>query len=67
VPEAERELVIAGGEPAAATVIVRVAVPVPDMLLAPIVTLVSPEAEGVPVIAPVLVLTERPFGNGEAL
>jgi hypothetical protein len=67
VPLAESELVIAGGDPAAATVITRVAVPVPVMLVAPMVTSVDPEPKGVPVMAPVFVFMESPFGKGEAL
>jgi hypothetical protein len=67
MPEAVSELVIAGATPAAAIVIVRVAVPVPWLLVALIVTLVDPAAVGVPVIAPVLVFTERPLGKEDAL
>jgi len=52
---------------AAAIVIVRVAVPVPWLLFALIVTLVDPELIGVPVMAPVNVLSDRPPGNGVAL
>lgn len=58
-------LVIAG----LATVMVResVAVVVPPAFVAPIVTLEVPVAVGVPLIAPVLVLTLKPAGNPVAL
>ena len=45
---------------------VRVAVPVPPLLVALRVTFVVPAAVGVPEITPVAVLTERPAGNGLA-
>ena len=49
------------------TVRVSVAVPVPEALLAPIVTLEVPAIVGVPVIAPVDVLTLRLDGRLVAL
>ena len=48
------------------TVKTRVAVPVPVTLVALMVVLVVPEEVGVPVIWPLLVLTERPAGSGVA-
>ena len=42
---------------------VRVAVPVPPLLVARSVTLDVPSTMGVPEIKPVVVLTERPAGN----
>jgi hypothetical protein len=56
-----------GGLPAAAIVIVSVAVPVPVELVAPIVTELVPAADGVPVMAPVEVLTDNPEGSPVAL
>jgi hypothetical protein len=50
-------LVITGAEPEAATEIVKVAVPVPDELMALNVTELVPDAVGVPVMAPLLVFT----------
>jgi hypothetical protein len=52
-----------GATPAAATVIVRVAVPVPVALVALSKTEVVPAVVGVPVIAPVAVLRTRPTGS----
>ena len=49
------------------TVMTSEAVPVPPALLALIPTVVVPVAVGVPVMAPVLVLTLRPVGNPVAL
>jgi len=49
------------------TVTMRVAEPVPPALVALIVTLVVPDALGVPDIAPVLVLTLNPAGSPVAL
>ena len=46
---------------------VRVAVPVPDELVAPIVTFDTAAAVGVPVIFPVEVLTLKPAGRPVAL
>jgi hypothetical protein len=46
---------------------VRVAVPVPPALVAPIVTDEVPTAVGVPVIFPVLVATLKPAGRPVAL
>jgi hypothetical protein len=57
----------ADGPDAAETVIVKIAVPVPWLLVAPIVTLVDPAAVGVPLIVPVAASRERPFGKGVAL
>jgi hypothetical protein len=65
VPEAVRELVIAGV--AALIVSARVAVPVPLLLVALMVTLKDPETDGVPEIKPVEVLTEIPEGRPVAL
>ncbi len=45
------------------TVIVSVVVPVPPGFAAPMVTEEVPVAVGVPVIAPVVVLTESPVGS----
>ena len=67
VPEADVLLVIDGALPAAETVSVNVAVPVPDAFVAPIVTELVPLAVGVPVIAPVEVLTDKPLGKPLAL
>jgi hypothetical protein len=49
------------------TFIVRVALPAPTEFVALIVTLDDPTFVGVPVIAPVLVLIERPVGRPVAL
>ena len=49
------------------TVITKVAEPVPPALVALMLTLVVPVALGVPVMAPLLVLTLRPAGNPVAL
>jgi hypothetical protein len=65
VPEAVRELVIAGV--AALIVSARVAVPVPLLLVALIAALKDPETDGVPEIKPVELLTERPEGRPVAL
>ena len=67
VPDAESELVIEGATPATEIVMVSVAVPVPWLLVAPMVTLVDPDPVGVPVMAPVLVFRESPLGKDEAL
>ena len=58
---------ITGAEPAEVTVMVRLAVPVPYALMALNVTVLVPEAVGVPVIAPLLVFTDRPAGKPVAL
>ncbi len=60
-------LVMIGAEPAAATVIVRVALPVPLPLVAPSSTLVTPAVVGVPVIAPVAPTMLKPAGSGVAV
>jgi len=61
VPLALAALVITGRP---VTVSVRVAVPVPALLVALIVTVdVPPVPVGVPEITPVAVLTDRPAGN----
>lgn len=52
---------------ATVTVNVKVAVPVPEALVAPIVTLEVADPVGVPVIRPVVVLTDRPPGSPVAL
>ncbi len=46
---------------------VRLAVPVPMALVAPMVTVLVPLAVGVPVMAPVLVLIDNPPGRPVAL
>jgi hypothetical protein len=61
VPLAEVELVMTGG--ADATVTVRVAVPVPPLLVALRVTDEVAAVVGVPEIRPVVVLTDKPVGN----
>ena len=65
VPLAEVALVIAGA--AAVMVSVRVALPVPLLLVAPSVTVELPAAVGVPEINPVAVFTDRPAGKPVAL
>jgi hypothetical protein len=65
VPVAVRELVMTGG--AKPMVILSVALPVPVILVALIVTLYVPGVVGVPEIKPVLVFTVRPGGSGVAL
>ncbi len=67
VPEAVLLLVMEVGLPAAATVSVSVKFPVPEALVAPRVTVLVPLALGVPVIAPVVVLTDNPAGKPLAL
>ena len=59
-------LVMIGATPAATTVIVSVALPVPIPLVAPSNTEVTPTVLGVPVRAPVEVLMLRPAGSGDA-
>jgi hypothetical protein len=59
--------VITGAEPAALSVIVSPKFPVPKALVAPKVTEKEPETEGVPLMTPVLVLTEIPEGRPVAL
>jgi hypothetical protein len=49
------------------TVRTSVAVPVPDALIAPMVTFVVAAAVGVPLMTPVEVFTLRPDGNPVAL
>jgi hypothetical protein len=56
-------LVIAGTPEVEFTVSVRVALPVPEELVAPRVTVEVPAAVGVPEINPVLVFTESPLGK----
>ena len=65
VPLAVVELVMTGGR--GLIVKVSVAVPVPPLFVARSVTLDAPAAVGVPVIKPVVVLTESPAGNPVAL
>ena len=65
VPVAVDTLVIEGG--VGRMVMTREAVPVPPALLALIPMVVVPVAVGVPVMAPVLVLTLRPVGNPVAV
>src|SRR3954462_145863 len=55
-----------GATPDAPTVTVSVALLVPVALVAPSRTEVTPAAVGVPVMAPVVRLTERPAGSGLA-
>ena len=50
-----------------AMVSVRVALPVPQALVAPRVTVEVAAAVGVPEISPVVELTDRPAGNPVAL
>ena len=59
------ELVITGT--GAAIVIVRLAAPVPEPLVALSPTIEVPEAASVPEIEPVEVFTDRPAGNPVAL
>ena len=56
---------MAGAGPA--MVSVRVALPVPEALVAPRVTVEVAAAVGVPEISPVVELTDRPAGNPVAL
>ena len=65
VPVTEVALMMTGG--AGKIVIVKVAVPVPLPLTALSVTLLVPEAVGVPLMSPVLVLTVKPEGSPLAL
>lgn len=60
-------LVMTGEEPAEATVMARVALPVPKLFVAPSVTFVVPIVVGAPVMAPVEVLKLRPAGSELAL
>ena len=60
-------LVITGAEAVGLMVMVSVAEPVPLALMALMVALVVPEEDGVPVIAPVAVLTPNPAGKPDAL
>ena len=61
VPLALVELVMTGG--AGATVRVKVALPVPPLLVALKVTAELPAAVGVPEIRPEVVLTDKPAGK----
>ena len=61
------ELLLDPPPPAAATVMDSVALPVPVILVAMMVTLVIPAAVGVPEITPVAVFTVRPVGRPVAL
>ena len=67
VPPAVVALVTIGAAPAAATVIVSVALPAPVGLVAPSNTAVVPAVVGVPVIAPVAATMLRPAGKGLAV
>src|SRR3954469_14633334 len=60
-------LVTIGATLAVATVMVRVALPVPAEFVAPSDTTVTPTTFGVPVSAPVKALSVTPGGNGLAL
>jgi hypothetical protein len=62
---AEVALVMAGA--VTAMVSIRVALPVPEALLAPTVTVEVPTAVGLPEISPVVALTDKPAGNPVAL
>ena len=53
--------------PTAEIVMVSVLLPVPPALVAPRVTVLVPDADGVPEIRPVLVLMESPVGSPDAL
>jgi hypothetical protein len=64
MPLAELPLVITGGT--AVTVSANDALAVPLLLVAVIVALKVPVAEGVPEISPVAVFTASPGGNPEA-
>src|SRR4051812_37301738 len=55
------------GAPAAATVIVRVALPVPLAFVAVSATVVTPIAVGVPVMTPVAATMLNPAGSGLAV
>ena len=63
MPLAEFVLVMTGAAPAAFTVRIKVALPVPPALVALMVTLLVPAAVGVPVISPVPVLMLKPAGR----
>jgi hypothetical protein len=65
-PLADVELVITGAG-GLLTVMAKLAEPVPPALVALIVALVVPVAEGVPEITPLLVFTVRPAGKPDAL
>ena len=68
VPVALKALVITGlGGRAGLIVKLKVAVPVPPLLVALKATLEVPEAVGVPEISPVAVLIDRPAGSPVAL
>ena len=67
VPDCASELLITGAEAEEFTVITKVADPVPVTFVAEIVTFEVPADVGVPVIAPVDVLTLSPLGNPTAL
>ena len=66
VPVAVVALVMIGATPAAATVIVKVWVSVPVLLVALRVTTETPAVVGVPLIAPVGVEIDKPAGRPEA-
>ena len=63
MPLAEFVLVMTGAAPAGFIVRTKVALPVPPALVAEIVTLLVPAALGVPMIAPVELLTLKPAGK----
>ena len=67
MPLAVNGLVITGGCCTCAMVSASVAEPVPDALLALIVTLKLPAVVGVPEIRPVVVLKASPAGKAAAL
>ena len=60
-------LVMIGATPAAATVIVSVALPVPVVFVAPSSTAVVPTVVGVPVMTPVAATMLKPAGSGLAV
>ena len=63
VPGAVVALVMIGATPAAATVMVKVWVSLPVLLVALSVTTETPAAVGVPLMAPVRVLSVKPAGR----
>jgi hypothetical protein len=61
-----RELLITGAEAEGLTVMTNAAEPVPALFVADMFTLKVPAPVGVPVIAPVAVLSVSPGGNTAA-
>jgi hypothetical protein len=60
-------VIVKSGAAAGFTIRLRLAVPVPQLFVALMVTLNDPETEGVPETRPIEVLTERPEGRPVAL